>query len=102
MAPQISPGKTWEGAAANLIAAILAGFGLGQALGFPWLEGGLVGVATGVFGQLGDLAESAWKRRHGVKDSGVILPGHGGALDRFDSLLFATPFVALIVYFFAK
>lgn len=99
MAPLISPGKTWEGGAANLISAVLTGWGLGVALGFPPLEGVLTGAATGVFGQLGDLAESAWKRRHGVKDSGTILPGHGGVLDRFDSLLFATPFVALIVYF---
>lgn len=102
LAPQISPGKTWEGASANLFVSVLGGWGLGVALGFPALYGVLVGLATGVFGQLGDLAESAWKRRHGVKDSGWLLPGHGGVLDRFDSLLFATPFVALIVYYFAK
>ena len=100
MAPQISPQKTWEGASANLIGAVLTGFWAGPALGVGATAGLLIGLAVGVLGQLGDLAESAWKRSHGRKDSGVLLPGHGGILDRFDSLLFAAPVVTIIVYFF--
>lgn len=93
LAPEISPGKTWEGwfgglAGAGLVAAALQG-----PLG--WLDPAAaiaIAVAAGVVGPLGDLYESAWKRYCGVKDSGAILPGHGGVLDRFDSALWAAPF----------
>lgn len=102
LAPSVSPNKTWEGAAANLVAAcsvgVLVGPHFGDAYGKPigpWL-GLATGLIVGVLGQAGDLYESAWKREHGLKDSGNLLPGHGGVLDRFDSLLFAAPIVALL------
>ncbi len=96
-APTISPNKTWEGAVANLVSASAAGWLLAP-LGAVSHEQGLgVGVLSGFFGQAGDLIESAWKRQHAIKDSGSLLPGHGGVLDRFDSALFAAPFVALFL-----
>ncbi|MGI8922846.1 MAG: phosphatidate cytidylyltransferase [Fimbriimonadales bacterium] len=102
LAPAISPNKTWEGAIANLVAASVVGFAIGPLFGDdpgspigPYLGLG-VGAIVGVLGQVGDLYESAWKRRHGVKDSGNLLPGHGGVLDRFDSLLFSAPAVATL------
>jgi phosphatidate cytidylyltransferase len=102
LAPQISPNKSWEGSAASvvgslLIAALLAGsarwLGSRAALHFPgplvrWLG---LAVLLNVFAQVGDLVESAIKRGAGVKDSGAMLPGHGGILDRIDALLLAAP-----------
>ena len=91
LAPAISPGKTWEGAAAGLAGAGLAGLGMAAAFGRePW-SALMLGVFLGLCGQLGDLFESMLKRDFGVKDSGSFLPGHGGVLDRFDSLFFAAP-----------
>ena len=99
LAPRISPAKSWEGAAASLVASVVYG-----ALYFPRLLPavplaealGLTAVAN-VAGQLGDLCESVLKRGAGVKDSGTLLPGHGGWLDRVDSTLFALPVVYFIV-----
>ena len=93
LCPTLSPGKTVEGAIAALVAALLITCGLGWWFGLPlWpAYGALLGLILGVVGQLGDLAESKLKRWAGVKDSGAILPGHGGILDRFDSLLLAAP-----------
>jgi len=93
MSPQLSPQKTWEGAAANLLGALLVG-----ALFDYWLNISLTHLLTmaaigSVAGQIGDLLESAYKRSAGVKDSGTILPGHGGMLDRIDALLLAAPAV---------
>ena len=91
LAPAISPAKTWEGAVANVLASA------GAALAFlPWLEiswGHLVGLGlvVSVAGQAGDLLESAFKRSAAVKDSGNLLPGHGGVLDRIDALILAGP-----------
>ena len=97
MAPRISPGKSWEGAAASVAVAIAAGVAylhwtLPQV---GWLEVVVLSAAVNAAGQIGDLAESAMKRGAGVKDSGHILPGHGGFLDRVDSTLFTLPAVYL-------
>jgi len=87
MAPEISPNKTWEGAAAHFAASMLFGWLLTFILDVSVLQGVLCGLSAGVLGQAGDLLESLLKRNAGVKDSGSILPGHGGVLDRIDSLL---------------
>ena len=92
LAPRISPKKTVEGAVAGLIGSLGAGMTLGTwLLGWPWLKVLEISFLTAVVGQIGDLAESLLKRSAGVKDSSSILPGHGGILDRLDSLFFATP-----------
>ena len=94
LAPQVSPKKTVEGALGGLLTAILVG-----ALYWKWVGGAplsyflLLGIVVGVGAQLGDLFESALKRSAGVKDSGKLIPGHGGILDRFDSFVFAIPIV---------
>ena len=90
LAPRISPGKTWSGAAGGLLAAALVGLGAGR------VAGAAVALALSLLAQLGDLAESAAKRRAGVKDSGALIPGHGGLLDRLDGLLAAGPAAALL------
>jgi phosphatidate cytidylyltransferase len=98
LAPRISPNKTVVGAVAGLAGSVLTGALAGWALGLggPWF-GAAAGAAAGLSGQLGDLLESALKRAAGVKDSGSMFPGHGGVLDRVDSLLLATPGVALVL-----
>jgi phosphatidate cytidylyltransferase len=88
----ISPNKSQEGAIAGILASMVVGavsfqwFGLGN-----WKLGLLAGAVIGLAGQIGDLAESLMKRQAGVKDSGSLVPGHGGVLDRIDALLFAFP-----------
>ena len=99
LAPTISPKKTVEGAIANLLACILVAVGIAAAIGIPPLPGALCGVAAGTLGQAGDLFESYVKRKAGLKDSGTLLPGHGGVMDRIDSILFTAPAVALILAF---
>jgi phosphatidate cytidylyltransferase len=95
MAPRVSPQKSWEGAAASLVTSVLIAGGylmhFVPAIGAP-LAIAFAAVAN-VAGQLGDLVESAMKRGAGIKDSGAILPGHGGFLDRVDSTLFSLPVV---------
>ena len=98
LAPSISPKKTWEGAFANLMASMIAGLLIGLWLGYPGLVGLACGTAVGVCGQMGDLFESALKRATGKKDSGSLLPGHGGLLDRIDSLLACVLPVWLILW----
>lgn len=94
--PEISPKKTIEGAVGGIASAILLAvvFQLIYPL-FTYIWAILVAFIVAVFGQVGDLAESALKRYYGVKDSGNLLPGHGGILDRFDSLLFVLPILHL-------
>lgn len=89
---RISPNKTWEGFYGGALLAVIVGIIFGQFDGnvFHWI---IVALIIVVFGTLGDLTESQIKRSCGVKDSGNILPGHGGVLDRFDGVLFSAPFV---------
>ena len=102
----ISPKKTWEGTIGGIIFAVLAMGGVGYYLssGFEmqavsqWM---IVAAIAAIAGTIGDLLQSKLKRLADVKDSGRILPGHGGFLDRFDSLLFATPFIWLYIVMFA-
>lgn len=93
LAPSISPGKTWEGLAGGVLAAALVSMSFSPFLIFPHTNLGalLLGVVLAVISQAGDLFESWIKRRAGVKDSGTLLPGHGGILDRVDGLSFAAP-----------
>jgi len=96
LAPRISPGKTWSGAAGGLAAAMLLPPAL-VALSFGWRpEAMLVAGLLSVLAQAGDLFESGIKRHFGVKDSGHLIPGHGGLLDRLDGLLAAAPAAALL------
>lgn len=103
--PAVSPGKTVEGAVAGLVGSMLAGFVFSHWIFGAWLGvpmSALAGLGGGfvvsVAAQLGDLAESLFKREAGVKDSGHLLPGHGGLLDRFDALFFTIP----IAYWFLR
>jgi phosphatidate cytidylyltransferase len=95
MAPAVSPGKSWEGAAASAVTGILFGvIYLPLAIrGTSPIAAGLLALVANAAGQIGDLAESAVKRGAGVKDSGSLLPGHGGMMDRVDSSMFALPVV---------
>lgn len=97
---RISPKKTWEGAAGGLILTLLAAYLLNNYTTIlnlkHWL---IIAVIVVVFGNLGDLTESLFKRSVNIKDSGAILPGHGGLLDRFDAVLIAAPMVFTYVYF---
>lgn len=91
LAPDVSPGKTREGAVAGLLGGMAAAWALSSLLHLPvstW-QSLLLGLLISVFAQLGDLTESLFKRSAGVKDSGGLLPGHGGLLDRIDSILLA-------------
>ena len=100
MAPHISPGKTWEGFLGGFFITIIAAIvicetqNISESLLIP------IAIITGVFGILGDLLESAIKRHAQVKDSGKILPGHGGILDRFDSVLLVFPIVVSYNYIY--
>jgi phosphatidate cytidylyltransferase len=100
-APQLSPKKTNEGAACGLMAGVVAAVLLQRFLftDLPIVHVVAVSVLAGVFGQLGDLAESLLKRAAEVKDSSQLIPGHGGALDRMDSLLFAFPVLYIYLVF---
>ncbi|MDP3058055.1 MAG: phosphatidate cytidylyltransferase, partial [bacterium] len=91
--PMISPKKSREGAFAGLLGSFIIGALCGRYLGMHSLVSAFFAMGIGALGQAGDLAESAIKRYSGVKDSGELLPGHGGILDRFDSLLFSASFV---------
>jgi phosphatidate cytidylyltransferase len=96
LAPAISPGKTWEGTIAGFLGAIIVGLLFTLALPLSYWQAALLGFLVSLFGQLGDLGESLLKRNMGVKDSGNLLPGHGGFLDRIDSVVLA----GVVVYYY--
>lgn len=107
LAPRISPAKTWEGAIGGLASALagavviatvlrLISLKLGPLFVFDYWQVILLGFIVGLFAQLGDVVESLLKRNMGVKEAGSLLPGHGGVLDRFDSLIF----VGAVIYYY--
>lgn len=92
--PRHSPKKSWEGYLAGALVTTLVGALAGYAIiGMAWIEGLLLGLLVGLIAPLGDLAESMLKRQVGAKDSSTLIPGHGGVLDRIDTLLVALPIV---------
>lgn len=91
IAPSVSPKKSWEGAIANFVGCMLTSILLSNWIGLSVISGIAIGLSTGVLGQIGDFLQSRVKRLSGVKDSGSLLPGHGGVLDRADSFLFSVP-----------
>lgn len=93
LAPAVSPGKTWEGAVGGVAGSVIGVSALGAVCQFSLGHSAAIGLLVGVVAPLGDLVESSLKRYCGVKDSGRLLPGHGGVLDRFDSVMFAAPAV---------
>jgi len=93
LAPQLSPKKTWEGAVASFVGSLLVGFVFTRWLSAPLPHLLTMAAIANVGGQVGDLLESAYKRSAGMKDSGGLLPGHGGMLDRIDALVLAIPVV---------
>jgi phosphatidate cytidylyltransferase len=97
---KISPKKTWEGTIGGAVLAILVGVLFASLNGYNIFQISIVTALITIFGTLGDLLESKLKRMADVKDSGSFMPGHGGFLDRFDSLLVAVPAVWVYVYFF--
>ncbi|HEY3368560.1 MAG TPA: phosphatidate cytidylyltransferase [Symbiobacteriaceae bacterium] len=100
LAPKISPNKSVEGAVGGSLLTMLVGWLWAPVVGIaPW-QGAAISLGASIISVLGDLAESALKRYTGVKDSGNLLPGHGGVLDRFDSSLFVLPFVYYVARFF--
>jgi phosphatidate cytidylyltransferase len=99
----ISPKKTIEGTLGGIILSVLIITIAGSIIGYyPWYHWLMISLISSVAGTLGDLLESKLKRLAGVKDSGNILPGHGGFLDRFDSLLIAIPFIFVYYQLFIR
>ncbi len=100
LAPRISPKKSWEGLGGSAVAAVLAGTAAATLFfGADWWTGALLGLVTVVVATLGDLGESMIKRDLGIKDMSSLLPGHGGLMDRMDSMLAAAPVVWLVLTF---
>lgn len=101
MWPRHSPGKTWEGTAIGVAAAVATGLLVGPLFqtSLQWYDWLVLSLVCSIIGTLGDLTESMLKRSVGLKDSGNIMPGHGGFLDRFDSLLFILPVVCVYCVF---
>ena len=98
LAPTVSPNKTVEGAVAGIIAAFVIGGGYALLImDINWISILAVPILISAIGQLGDLLESRIKRLAGVKDSGRLFPGHGGVLDRFDSIMLSSPFMCLFL-----
>ena len=105
MPSKLSPNKTIEGCAGGVLGAALIGFIFAVAC-FPdrnvWWQLPVIGAASSVISQIGDLAASAIKRNHGIKDYGKLIPGHGGILDRFDSIIFTAPIVYYLIKFIMR
>lgn len=102
LAPTISPNKTWSGFIGSLVGALLLSYLVNIAAGFdPMMVFFIIMILTAVVSQLGDLVESSIKRKFNVKDSGAIIPGHGGILDRVDGLVVAAVFLWLVSLYFA-
>ncbi|WP_321391484.1 phosphatidate cytidylyltransferase [Emcibacter sp.] len=100
MSPRISPNKTWAGLIGGALLALVTGTMSAEYFGFaPLFQYAAVAVLLAIWSQIGDLAESALKRKFNVKDSGAIIPGHGGIMDRVDGILFVMPVVALFLFF---
>ena len=100
LSPKSSPNKTVEGAFGGLIGSIVVGLCAGFFIGVPWYHAFVLGFLFGIASQLGDLTESAIKREIGIKDFGNIMPGHGGFLDRIDSMLFTAPLAYYYIIIF--
>ena len=96
LSPRLSPGKTWEGAIAGALCTLAAAFLFGPFLGLSLLHRAILGLAVAAVSPFGDLAVSMFKRQAKIKDSGGIIPGHGGMLDRIDTVLFAV----VVVYYY--
>src|SRR5580658_1785685 len=101
MARALSPKKTWEGAIANVVASLGVALAASRWMDMDLTALMLIAAGANIAGQMGDLIESAYKRGAAVKDSGTIVPGHGGALDRVDSLILAAPVVWVMYQWFA-
>lgn len=100
LSPKSSPNKTVEGSIAGLISSILVALIVGYIIGIPIIHSAILGILFGTTSQIGDLTESAIKREIGIKDFGNIIPGHGGILDRIDSMLFTAPIAYYYVLLF--
>ena len=99
LAPLLSPKKTWEGSAGSLVLSVAVGIAMSVfVLDAPWYVGLVLGVVMVLFGTAGDLLESTIKRDVGIKDMSSILPGHGGVMDRLDSMLVAAPAAWLVLF----
>lgn len=102
MAPALSPKKTWEGAIANVIGSVLVAWAASRWMAIDAATLLFIAGAANIAGQMGDLIESSYKRGANVKDSGTIIPGHGGVLDRIDSLILAAPAVWVLYSWLAR
>jgi len=102
MAPALSPKKTWEGALGNVLASMIVAVLFARWMQMDVLTLLVIAGVANIAGQAGDLIESAYKRGAAVKDSGALLPGHGGMLDRIDSLILASPVVWLLYQWLAR
>jgi phosphatidate cytidylyltransferase len=99
LAPTISPAKTWEGLAGSVMLAMVVGITAAMLLNHGWWMGAVLGLLGALTSTLGDLAESLLKRQLGLKDMGTLLPGHGGVLDRVDSILMTAPVAYAVLAF---
>jgi len=99
LAPEISPNKTLEGGAAGIAAALITASVFASVGWIDWPQAAALGIVAGILAQMGDLIASMLKREVGIKDYGIVIPGHGGILDRFDGLFFTAPFIFYLFLF---